>query len=417
MSTIAIAAVGSRGDVAPLTGVGTRLQQAGHRVVMAAFTPFKDMITGCGLEFREMPVDFTPGADHVDVHPAKALLKLWGPSGVREMGQALVSALADDPADVLLLPPLAELAGHPLAKANGIPSIGVRMQPISATTAYPPTVLGAWSAGSLGNRAASDTGAWVIDRLYGRVVADFRRDLGLPKQSARALRRARTQAKWPVLHGYSPHVLPRPLDWRSGLEVVGYWWPAQATDWKPPSILTDFLAAGPPPVFVGFGSTTTTEQQAEHLSTVVSQALRLAGVRGIVQSGWAGLDVVGDDDVLTIGEAPHDWLFPQMAALAHHCGAGTTAASLRAGIPSIAVPGPMGDQPFWAQRLQQLQVSAATIAQRHLTAERLADAIRTAVTDHQLRYNTQQLAKLIGQEDGAGAVLATVKSLLDQSTI
>ncbi|WP_027332118.1 glycosyltransferase [Mycolicibacterium tusciae] len=415
MSTIAIAAVGSRGDVAPLTGVGARLQQAGHRVVMAAFTPFKELITGCGLEFREMPVDFTPGADRPD-NPAKAFVSLSGPRGMREMGQAIISALQDEPADALLLPPLAELAGHPLAEAKGIPSIGVRMQPISATAAYPPTVLGAWSAGSLGNRAASDAGAWVIDRVYRRVVAGFRRDLGLPETSTRALRQARTQAQWPVLHGYSPHVLPRPADWRPGLEVVGYWWPASVAEWEPPSVLTDFLAAGPAPVLIGFGSTTPTEQQAQHLSRVVSQALRLAGVRGIVQSGWAGLDVVGDD-VLTVGEAPHDWLFPQMAAIAHHCGAGTTAASLRAGVPSIALPGPMGDQPFWAQRLQQLQVSAATIAQRHLTAQRLADAIHIAVTDHQLRDNTQQLANRIHQDDGAAAVLATVDSLLDQSTI
>jgi sterol 3beta-glucosyltransferase len=135
-----------------------------------------------------------------------------------------------------------------------------------------------------------------------------------------------------------------------------------------------------------------------------------------VQSGWAGLQVSGDD-VLTIGEVPHHWLFPHMAAIAHHCGAGTTAASLRAGVPSVATPGPLGDQPFWARRLQQLEVSAATIAQRNLTPQRLAAAIHTAVTDHQLRYNTQQLAKLIDQEDGAAAVLATVDSLLDQSTI
>ncbi|MGK2880170.1 MAG: glycosyltransferase, partial [Mycobacterium sp.] len=376
---------------------------------------FKDLITGCGLEFRDMPVDFTPGADLPD-NPAAAFVSLFGPRGVREMGQAIVSALQDEPADVLLLPPLAELAGHPLAEAKGIPSIGVRMQPISATAAYPPTVLGAWSAGSLGNRAASDAGAWIIDRLYGQVVAGLRRDLGLPKESVRGLRRARTQAKWPVLHGYSPHVLPRPVDWRSGLEVVGYWWPGPAASWEPPDVLADFLAAGPPPVFVGFGSTTTTEQQAEHLSGVVSRALRLAGTRGVVQSGWAGLEVSGDD-VLTIGEVPHDWLFPQMAAVAHHFGAGTTAASLRAGVPSIAMPGPMGDQPFWAQRLQQLQVSAATIAQRHLTAQRLADAIHPAVTDRQLRDNTQQLANLIDKDDGAAAVLATVDSLLAQSTI
>lgn len=410
MSTVAIAAVGSRGDVAPLTGLAVRLQRAGHRVVIAAYTPFAHLITACGLEFRELPADFTPGADHTN-DATKAVAAMFGPTGMRDMGHAIFTALLDEPADVLLLSPLAELAGHPLAEAKGVPSVGVRLQPISATAAYPPTVLGAWSAGSISNRFASDAGAWAFDRIYGRVLAGFRRDLGLSKASARALRRRRTQARWPVLHGYSSHVLPRPADWRHGLDVVGYWWPAPVPDWTPPPVLADFLAAGPPPVFIGFGSTVTTQRQAEQLSSIIGQALRTANVRGIVQSGWAGLQVTGDE-VLTIGETPHEWLFPRMAAIAHHCGAGTTAAALRAGFPSIALPGPMGDQPFWAQRLKLLGVSAATIAQRHLTPQRLADAIRSAVTSLELRDAAAQLRILVAGEDGAAAVVSTVESLL-----
>jgi UDP:flavonoid glycosyltransferase YjiC (YdhE family) len=412
MTTVAIAAVGSRGDVAPLTGIGVRLQQAGHRVVMAAYTPFGEMITGCGLEFRELPIDFNPGIDHIDGHPAKTFAEIFGPSGVlvRQTGRAILTALRDEPADILLLPPLSELAGNPLAEAKGIPSVGLRMQPVSATAAYPPTVLGAWSAGSVGNRFAAEVGAWVIDRLYGGVVAEFRRDLGLPNASILALRRQRTEAKWPILHGYSPSVLPRPADWRPELQVVGYWWPAPLPHWQPPEALTAFLAAGPAPVFVSFGSTTTTEQRTEQLADIIMRALRQAGVRGVIQAGWAGLNVTGDD-VLTIGDVPHEWLFPQMAAVAHHCGAGTTAAGLRAGIPTIAMPNPVGDQPFWAKRLQDLGASAATIPQRKLTADRLADAIRVAVTDRRIRDRTQQLASAIAGEDGAAHVLAIVESL------
>jgi sterol 3beta-glucosyltransferase len=415
MSTVAIAAIGSRGDVAPLTGVGVALREAGHRVVMAAYTPFADLIIGCGLEFRELTADFTPGAENADVSPREALAAMFTPRGVRETGQLILDAFHDVPADILLLPPLSELAGHPLAEAKGIPPIGVRMQPLSATAAYPPTVLGAWSVGSVGNRLAADAGAWIFDRLYGGVVAGFRRDLGLPKLSTRALRRQRTSANWPILHGYSPIVLPRPADWRANLEVVGYWWPAPTPGWQPPQALTDFLAAGPAPVFIGLGSTVVTERRADQLADIIAAALRQAGMRGVVQSGWAGLDVSGDD-VLTIGETPHDWLFPRMAAVAHHCGAGTTAASLRAGVPTIALPGPVGDQPFWARRLHELGASTAPIAQRRLTADGLADAIRTAVTDRQLRDTTNQLAGRIANEDGAARVVVTVENLLRQST-
>jgi UDP:flavonoid glycosyltransferase YjiC (YdhE family) len=339
---------------------------------------------------------------------------MFTPRGVRATGQLILDALHDVPGDVLLLTPLSELAGHPLAEAMGIPSIGVRMQPLSATAAYPPTVLGAWSAGSRGNRMAANAGAQIIDRLYGGVVAGFRKDLGLPKLPTRALRRHRTKANWPILHGYSPIVVPRPTDWRAGLDVVGYWWPAP-TDWQPPEALTDFLAAGAAPVFIGLGSTVVTERRAEHLADVIADALRQAGVRGVVQSGWAGLDVSGDD-VLVIGEAPHDWLFPQMAAVAHHCGAGTTAAALRAGVPTIAMPGPAGDQPFWARRLHELGASTPPIAQRKLTTDRLAAAIRIAVTDHQIRDATSQLAGRIGSENGAARVVAAVENLLHQTT-
>ena len=156
-----------------------------------------------------------------------------------------------------------------------------------------------------------------------------------------------------------------------------------------------------------------TTPRAEETSDIVRRALRHAGVRGIIQAGWAGLEVV-DDDVLTIGEVPHEWLFPRVAAVAHHCGAGTTAAALRTGIPTIALPG-LGDQPFWAQRLQFLGTTAATIPQRKLTAERLGAALHTVVTDPELQRTAQHVGSRIDGEGGAERVRETVESLLHQA--
>lgn len=411
MSTVAIAAIGSRGDVAPLTGLGAALQQAGHRVVIAAYTPFAELVTSAGCEFRDMPADFTPGADHADASSKEVIAAMFSPRGQRETGQLLLDALSHVDADILLIPPLAELAGHALAEAAGIPSVGVRLQPLSATADYPPSLLGAWSLGGRGNRATAAAAAWTIDRLYGGVVAHFRRELGLSRASARILRHQRTSTDWPVLHGYSPTVLPRPADWRPGLQVTGYWWPPSPPDWQPPAELAEFLAAGPPPVFVGLGSTVVTASRAQELADIISTALRDAGERGVVQSGWAGLDVNGAD-VLTIGEAPHDWLFPQMAAVAHHCGAGTTAAALRAGAPSIALPGPVGDQPFWAKRLHTFGAATAPLAQRSLTAEALTAAIRTTLDDRALRDTARTLADHISGEDGTAAAVEVIEQLL-----
>jgi UDP:flavonoid glycosyltransferase YjiC (YdhE family) len=132
-----------------------------------------------------------------------------------------------------------------------------------------------------------------------------------------------------------------------------------------------FLDDGPALVFVGFGSLMTTKAEAERMSATVAQALRVAGARGVIQAGWAGLNLSGDD-VLTIGDVPHDGLFDRVAAVVHHCGAGTAAGGLRAGVPAIGVPS-MGDQPYWARRLRDLGVSAATIPQRHRRATRRSD--------------------------------------------
>lgn len=414
MSTVAIAAVGSRGDVAPLAGLGAALRQAGHRVVIAAYTPFADLVTESGCEYRQLPSDFTPGTDHADATSKETFAAIFAPRGQRATGQLILDALGNVPADLLLLPPLAELAGHSLAEARGIPSVGVRLQPLSPTAEYPPSLLCARSLGRAGNRLVAGAAAWTIDRLYGGVVAQFRRELGLPKVSARALRRRRTRADWPVLHGYSAAVASRPADWRPGLQVTGYWWPPTPPGWQPPPQLTDFLAAGSAPVFLGLGSTVVTAARAEQLAELIAAALRQAGVRGIVQTGWAGLDVTGTD-ILTIGDTPHEWLFPKMAAAAHHCGAGTTAAALRAGIPTIALPGPVGDQPFWARRLHTLGAATTALPQRAVTAAGLAGTIRATLDDDNLRGITKKLAARLAVEDGTTAAITAIEGLLHSS--
>jgi len=193
MARIVIAAIGSRGDVAPLTDFGCRLQAAGHEVVVSAVTEFADLISDCGLQSR--PLDFAvAGEIDLEANPMKVAMQAISPKGMRATGENLLTALHDVPADVLLLSPFAELAGHPLAEARNIPSIGVRLQPMSTTAAFPPSLLGAWSAGPGVNRSAGRLAAGMIDRMYGKTIAGFRDRLGLPALSAKAMRRQRTEA-------------------------------------------------------------------------------------------------------------------------------------------------------------------------------------------------------------------------------
>ncbi|MFI6166280.1 glycosyltransferase [Nocardia sp. NPDC051052] len=409
MARIVIAAFGSRGDIVPFTDVGCRLRNAGHDVVLTATPDLIDEIAGCGL--RAVPVDFELEHELDEENPLKAAKEMLLPMGMRKLGENLRTALHDVPADVLLLSPFAELVGHPLAEARDIPSIGVRLQPLSTTAAFPPSLLGAWSAGAVLNRGAGWFATAMFDRMYSKIVAGFRDQLGLPAVPQRTLRRRRTDAEWPILHGFSPSVLPRPADWRTGLDVVGYWWPQRPVDWTPPSELVSFLESGSAPVFFGLGSLMLGRSEASRVSELVAAALHKVGMRGVIQSGGADLAVVGDS-MVTVGTVPHDWLFGRVAAVAHSCGAGTMAAGLRAGLPAVAVPSPGGDQPFWARRLRELGVSSATVPRPKLTAARLADAVDVALTEPAHRKAAEELAARIAEENGAARVVAAVEHLV-----
>jgi UDP:flavonoid glycosyltransferase YjiC (YdhE family) len=200
------------------------------------------------------------------------------------------------------------------------------------------------------------------------------------------------------LYGYSPHLVPKPPDWGDNHHVTGFWFFGATPGWAPPPGLEDFLAAGPPPVYVGFGSMH--NRDAAAVTALVHEALGRAGQRGVLYTGWGGLrEVPRSDRVFAVGAVPHDWLFPRVAAAVHHGGAGTVAASLRAGVPSVLVPF-MADQPFWARRVFALGAAPPPVPRKRLTAERLTAAIHAAVTDPAIRRNAADLGGKVRAEDG-----------------
>ncbi|MFJ5231427.1 glycosyltransferase [Kitasatospora sp. NPDC088391] len=405
---ILVMAAGSHGDVAPYTGLGARLRAAGHEVALAAPETFGGLVTESGLEFRPLCADPRGGTGGAG-RPGGT----GGPGGGSLLGRAaaFIDRLGDGLADAaapgadLLLPSAttAPLGWH-LAEAMDVPSLGVYVQPTLPTGEFPPVVGGTRSLGRWGNRAAGAVGQRVVDRLHADAARRLRVRLGLPPLAQGARRRARERENWRVLHGFSPLLVPRPADWRSGLEVVGPWWPYVAPDYRLPAEVEDFLQAGPAPVFVGFGSMAGGE--GERLGALVAEALRRAGVRGVVQAGWAGLAAAGDD-VLGVGEIPHARLFPRMAAVVHHAGAGTSAAALRAGVPGVPVP-VAADQPFWAARLARLGAATDPLPFRELTAERLAERVRRAVAEPAFRIRAETAAGELGRQDGAARVAEVV---------
>ncbi|MFJ9410578.1 glycosyltransferase [Streptomyces sp. NPDC101393] len=427
---ILLTAAGSYGDIAPYTGLGARLHTAGHEVTLATHRTYAPLVRAAGLHFRSLPADpRTTGPDATARtpagHPPRASrhgqrdLMRRAATFIRHLGDGLADAAEATPGtELLLLSTTTAPLGRHLAEAMDIPSLHLPLQPTAPTGDFAPVISGGRSLGRWGNRASGHLSLRVVDRLYAGAVRDLRARLALPPTTPRTLRRHATATGRPVLHGFSEALVPRPDDWHPDLKVVGNWWPWHAPDAQLPTHIEEFIASGPPPVFIGFGSMAS--GHGERLSALAERALRRAGLRGILQSGWARLTPptgsAASPDLLTIDEVPHALLFPRMSALVHHCGAGTAAAGLRAGVPTVPVP-VTADQPFWAARLASLGAATTPLPLRSLltgapsddaAVTRLAEALTQATTTPALRVGAARAARRMASEDGGDAVLAAV---------
>ena len=249
-------------------------------------------------------------------------------------------------------------------------------------------------------------------RMYTGMTNEIRQEeMGLDKfPKGTGLYRTAGGAPIPVLLAFSSHVVPRPADWPDYATIPGYWFLERQDDWQPDPELEAFLAAGDAPIYVGFGSMA--GKDPARLANIVIDALQRANLRGVLASGWGGLEA-GDlpGTIFQIERAPHDWLFPRMSAVVHRGGAGTTAAGLRAGKPSVICPF-MGDQPFWGSRVHALGAGPQPIPQKKLTAENLAQALQVAAKDITVRKKAEALGEQIRGEDGIANAVAAIEGIL-----
>jgi sterol 3beta-glucosyltransferase len=250
--------------------------------------------------------------------------------------------------------------------------------------------------------------------MFGGTINDFRvKTLGLsPLGRFPDLLRRSDCSQVPILYPYSPHVLPVPKDFPSHVHVTGYWFLEHSTSWQPEQELVRFLETGTPPVYIGFGSVG--GKGGQKRAQIALEALEKSGQRGLLATGWGGLKASDlPQTVFTFDSVPHDWLFPQVAAVVHHGGAGTTAAGLRAGKPIVICPF-FGDQPFWGKLVHQLGVGPAPISHRRLTADGLAEAITTAVHDETMKRQAAELGEKIRAEDGIARAVEIIGAIVGE---
>ena len=302
-----------------------------------------------------------------------------------------------------------------IARHLGIPCIQVNAVPMTPTRAQPAALF--YAGPRLGGAYNLLTHA-IFDQVFWQgfrpAIQNFwRRTSETTKIPVTGPFRRQRAERQPILYGYSDHVLPRPGDWPDYAYITGYWFVEEEPAWSPPDALVGFLRSGPPPVYIGFGSMGSKRKALETTETML-KSLELSGQRGVLATGWHGLsqNVQLPDSVFTVESVPHTWLFPQVAAVVHHGGAGTTAAGIRAGVPSIIVPHSV-DQPMWGQRIAELGVGPQPIPRKQLTAERLAQAI-TATGDTAMRARAGALGRQIRAENGVAKAVEILGKLLPQ---
>jgi sterol 3beta-glucosyltransferase len=418
MKRILIITIGSRGDIQPFIVLGKGLKAAGYEVALQTAKAYRSFVETNGLRYVYMNNDFLDlteskaGQAAFDGGGKLQLMKMVMPM-LRRMLQDEWQAAQDFNPDALIYHPKS-LGGYHLAEKLSIPLFMALGLPLyTPTRAYPMPILSGIHLGGAFNRFSYKL-MGVATAPYMGVINDFRvNTLGLAKHGRFAGELVKPDGTpVPTLYAYSRHVLSVPDDYPPHVHVTGYWFLDRADDWQPDPALVQFLEAGAPPVYVGFGSMSGTK--AEIRAKIVLEALAKTGQRGLLASGWGGLKAADlPESVFMLEQAPHDWLFPQVSAVVHHGGAGTTAAGLRAGKPTLIVPF-IADQPFWGKVVYEAGLGPQPIPQKKLTATTLSAAIRQMVSTDDMRQRAEAAGESISAEDGIGNAVKTIQHEIGQ---
>ncbi|KAL4914590.1 hypothetical protein BDW62DRAFT_204479 [Aspergillus aurantiobrunneus] len=449
---IVIQAIGSRGDIQPFLAIGKRLKSHGHRVRLATHLSFRETVESENLEFFNVGGDpaelmafmvknpglmpdmrtIRSGAIQLRRREMKTIFSgCWRSCFETGDGTGIEHHVPDDPwgedvdcrnlpfvADVIIANP-PSFAHLSCAEKLGVPLNMMFTMPWTATQAFPHPLANIQSQNtypSVANFASYAVVEIMMWEGLGDLINRFRkRELGLDPLDAIRAPSIAHRLKVPYTYLWSPALLEKPLDWGANIDVVGFSTLPSAKDYKPPEDLQNFLATGPPPVYIGFGSIVVDDPSA--LTQIIFDAVRQTGQRAVVSKGWGkiGANEADSPSIMLIDKVPHDWLFQHVSCVVHHGGAGTTAAGLALGKPTVVVPF-FGDQTFWGSIVARDGAGPDPIPYKRLTSEKLADAIRTALED-ETRKKAAEIGESMREEEGVPNAICSFYRHLDVQTL
>ncbi|BGP21994.1 Sterol 3-beta-glucosyltransferase [Rhodotorula toruloides] len=425
--------IGSRGDVQPYIALCKGLMAQGHHCKIASHAEYRKWVEGHGIDFS--PV----GGDPAELMQLMISHDFFTISFMKEavgrfrgwLDDLLASAWDGcQDTDVLIESPSA-IAGYHIAEALRIPYYRAFTMPWTRTRAYPHAFAVPEVHMGGGYNYMTYT---MFDQVFWRATAGqvnrWRKEtLKLRSTSLEAMQ----QHKIPFLYNFSPVVIPPPLDWRENIHVTGYWWldnpdDSKSKKWEPPKELLDFLGdaekSGKKVVFIGFGSIIIPDPL--EMTRVIAEAVEKAEVYAIVAKGWSDRaskkeeskeekeeeeeaekqhhNLLDKPFIFNVKSIPHDWLFPRIHAAVHHGGAGTTGASLRAGLPTIIKPF-FGDQHFYADRVATLGIGTHI---RNFNVDNFTEALKKAVGDEKQIERARLAGEEIRKEDGVATAIECI---------
>ncbi|MBI3167362.1 MAG: glycosyltransferase family 1 protein [Chloroflexi bacterium] len=423
VKTITLLTSGTRGDVLPYIALGEGLLDAGYNVRIAAPIGFANLFnnqSGGTLPLRFVPFEGNP--TDLMIEQGDSTPMTFGTNPIRSLqatrsflqkARPLYRHMLHAAAEAcrgsdLLIHGLPTIWGAHIAEGLKIPAIRALLQPLAPTREFPSALLPFRSSllgiGNWFSHWAVTQSIWLAWRS--EINHARHTDFGLaPAHWLDPSLQADSRQPF-TLNGFSEQVVPRPQDWTEKQIITGYW-RKKVTSERVDELegVQRFIDSAKNPIAIGFGSPGT-----KGYLPMLEGALHCANAQAVltIPSKWHG--DIRSKNILPIEYIPHDWLYCHVKVAVHHGGAGTTSASLHAGIPTVTLPLAI-DQFFWGEQVQQIG-AGLSIPQRKLNVENLSHAITQALTDKTMNAKAKAVSEALSQENGIQAAVSLIRSVL-----